>query len=217
VEVLVLKKMITEGVVDFDKLIKLTYKGLGLTEMEAFLLMELNSLKQKNTNFVTPKIITKKLTITEEQAFSLMDDLMRKQFLTFKLIKGENGKQKESFEIDLTYEKVLSYYKEKVVDEMMKVDENFNTLEEEIVELLEKNFQKQLKPLEVELIIKWINDYKYTKEDIKEAIFSAIKANRFSVSYLDSVLLKKRQLNQEVKIRKTSKKKSPVLKEFLES
>ncbi|MDD4070170.1 MAG: DnaD domain protein [Candidatus Izemoplasmatales bacterium] len=216
-EVLVLKKMITEGVVDFDKLIKLTYKGLGLTEMEAFLLMELNSLKQKNTNFVTPKIITKKLTITEEQAFSLMDDLMRKQFLTFKLIKGENGKQKESFEIDLTYEKVLSYYKEKVVDEMMKVDENFNTLEEEIVELLEKNFQKQLKPLEVELIIKWINDYKYTKEDIKEAIFSAIKANRFSVSYLDSVLLKKRQLNQEVKIRKTSKKKSPVLKEFLES
>lgn len=209
--------MITEGVVDFDKLIKLTYKGLGLTEMEAFLLMELNSLKQKNTNFVTPKIITKKLTITEEQAFSLMDDLMRKQFLTFKLIKGENGKQKESFEIDLTYEKVLSYYKEKVVDEMMKVDENFNTLEEEIVELLEKNFQKQLKPLEVELIIKWINDYKYTKEDIKEAIFSAIKANRFSVSYLDSVLLKKRQLNQEVKIRKTSKKKSPVLKEFLES
>ncbi|MDD3129482.1 MAG: hypothetical protein PHW21_03860, partial [Candidatus Izemoplasmatales bacterium] len=60
-EVLVLKKMITEGVVDFDKLIKLTYKGLGLTEMEAFLLMELNSLKQKNTNFVTPKIITKKL------------------------------------------------------------------------------------------------------------------------------------------------------------
>jgi len=217
VEVLVLKKMITEGVVDFDKLIKLTYKGLGLTEMEAFLLMELNSLKQMNTNFVTPKIITKKLTITEEQAFSLMDDLMRKQFLTFKLIKGENGKQKESFEIDLTYEKVLSYYKEKVVDEMMKVDENFNTLEEEIVELLEKNFQKQLKPLEVELIIKWINDYKYTKEDIKEAIFSAIKANRFSVSYLDSVLLKKRQLNQEVKIRKTSKKKSPVLKEFLES
>ncbi|MDD3129660.1 MAG: DnaD domain protein [Candidatus Izemoplasmatales bacterium] len=216
-EVLVLKKMITEGVVDFDILIKLTYKGLGLTEMEAFLLMELNSLKQKNTNFVTPKIITKKLTITEEQAFSLMDDLMRKQFLTFKLIKGENGKQKESFEIDLTYEKVLSYYKEKVVDEMMKVDENFNTLEEEIVELLEKNFQKQLKPLEVELIIKWINDYKYTKEDIKEAIFSAIKANRFSVSYLDSVLLKKRQLNQEVKIRKTSKKKSPVLKEFLES
>ena len=216
-EVLVLKKMITEGVVDFDKLIKLTYKGLGLTEMEAFLLMELNSLKQMNTNFVTPKIITKKLTITEEQAFSLMDDLMRKQFLTFKLIKGENGKQKESFEIDLTYEKVLSYYKEKVVDEMMKVDENFNTLEEEIVELLEKNFQKQLKPLEVELIIKWINDYKYTKEDIKEAIFSAIKANRFSVSYLDSVLLKKRQLNQEVKIRKTSKKKSPVLKEFLES
>ena len=209
--------MITEGVVDFDKLIKLTYKGLGLTEMEAFLLMELNSLKQMNTNFVTPKIITKKLTITEEQAFSLMDDLMRKQFLTFKLIKGENGKQKESFEIDLTYEKVLSYYKEKVVDEMMKVDENFNTLEEEIVELLEKNFQKQLKPLEVELIIKWINDYKYTKEDIKEAIFSAIKANRFSVSYLDSVLLKKRQLNQEVKIRKTSKKKSPVLKEFLES
>jgi DNA replication protein len=103
------------------------------------------------------------------------------------------------------------------MDDIMKTDSKHETLEDEIVDLLEKNFQKQLKPLEVELISKWIHEYKYTKEDIKEAIFTAIKANRSSISYLDSVLLKKRQVNQDVKVRKTNKKKSSALKEFLES
>ena len=216
-EVLILKKMINEGIIDFDKLLKKTYKELGLTELEAFLLMELNILKTKDIHYVTPKILTKKLTITEEQALALMDGLMQKKYLNFVLIKGQNGKQKESFDIDLTYRKILEYYQIKIIDEMMTSTVKYDTLEDEIVELLEKNFQKQLKPLEVEIIIKWIHEYKYTKEDIKEAVFAAIKANRYSISYLDSVLLKKRQVNQDVKVKRTGKKKSQVLKDFLES
>ncbi|MDD3712982.1 MAG: DnaD domain protein [Candidatus Izemoplasmatales bacterium] len=216
-EVMILKKMIAEGIIDFDKLLKKTYKDLGLTEMEAFLLMELNVLKVKEIHFVTPKILTKKLTITEEQAVALMDGLMQKKYLNFILIKGQNGKQKESFDIDLTYRKILEFYQNKILEEMMTSSHKYETLEEEIVELLEKNFQKQIKPLEVEMIIKWVHEYKYTKDDIKDAVFTAIKANRYSISYLDSVLLKKRQINQEVKIKKTGKKKSQVLKEFLES
>ena len=214
---MILKKMIAEGIIDFDKLLKKTYKDLGLTEMEAFLLMELNMLKMKDIHFVTPKILTKKLTITEEQAVGLMDGLMQKKYLNFILIKGQNGKQKESFDIDLTYRKILEFYQNKILEEMMTSSHKYETLEEEIVELLEKNFQKQIKPLEVEMIIKWVHEYKYTKDDIKDAVFTAIKANRYSISYLDSVLLKKRQINQEVKIKKTGKKKSQVLKDFLES
>lgn len=216
-EVLILKKMINEGIVDFDKLLKKTYKDLGLTELEAFLLMELNALKTKDIHFVTPKILTKKLTISEEEAVLLMDELMKKKYLNFVLIKGQNGKQKESFDIDLTYRRILEYYQGKVIDELMTSENHYDTLEDEVVELLERNFQKQLKPLEVELIIKWIHEFKYTKEDIKEAVLAAIKANRYTVSYLDSVLLKKRQINQDIKVRKTGKKKSQVLKDFLES
>lgn len=216
-EVLILKKMISEGIVDFDKLLKSTYKELGLTELEAFLLMELNALKTKGTEFVTPKILTKKLTITEEEAVGLMDELMKKKYLNFVLIKGQNGKQKESFDIDLTYRKILEFYQGRIMDEVMTAKDSYDTLEDEIVELLERNFQKQLKPLEVEMIIKWVNEYKYTKEDIKDAVFTAIKAHRYSISYLDGVLLKKRQVNQEVKVRKVAKKKSKVLEEFLES
>lgn len=216
-EVLILKKMINEGIVDFDKLLKKTYKELGLTELEAFLLMELNYLKNKGIDFITPKILTKKLTISEEDAMKLLEKLMQNKYLSFSIMKGENGKQKETFNIDLTYRKILEYYQDLIVTEMMTSDSTYDTLEDEIVELLEKNFQKQLKPLEVEMITKWIHEYKYTKEDIQEAVFSALKANRYSISYLDGVLLKKRQVNQEVKVKRTGKKKSKVLKDFLES
>jgi DNA replication protein len=216
-EVLILKRLIREGIVDFDKLLKTTYKDLGLSEMETFLLMELNSLKTKGTNFVTPKILTKKLTISEEDAFALLEELMTKKFLNFVITKNKNNKQTETFDIDATYKKIMNLYQEKIKEEVLSSENNHETLEEEIVELLEKNFQKQLKPIEVELIIKWINEYKYTKEDIKEAIFMAVKAHKYSISYLDGVLLQKRQIDQDVKVRKTNKKKSSVLKEFLES
>ncbi len=216
-EVFVLKKLIKEGVVDFDKLLKITYKDLGLSEMETFLLMELNALKVKGVSFVTPKILTKKLTITEEDAFALLEGLMNKKFLSFVITKNKNNKQTETFDIDATYQKIMDYYQSKIKEEMLSSENEYETLEEEIVELLEKNFQKQLKPIEVELIIKWINEYKYTKEDIKEAIFMAVKAHKYSISYLDGVLLQKRQIDQGVKVRKTNKKKSTVLKEFLES
>ncbi len=216
-EVLVLKKLIKEGIIDFDKLLKITYKDLGLSEMEAFLLMELNALKIKGVNFVTPKILTKKLTITEEDAFALLEGLMTKKFLSFVITKNKNNKQTESFDIDATYQKIMDYYQSKIKEELLTSENEYETLEEEIVELLEKNFQKQLKPIEVELIIKWVNEYKYTKEDIKEAIFMAVKAHKYSISYLDGVLLQKRQIDQGVKVRKTNKKKSTVLKEFLES
>lgn len=216
-EVLILKKMINEGIVDFDKLLKKTYKELGLTELEAFLLMELNYLKNKGIDFITPKILTKKLTISEEDAMKHLEKLMKNKYLSFSIMKGENGKQKETFNIDLTYRKILEYYQDRILTEMMTSDSTYDTLEDEIVELLEKNFQKQLKPLEIEMITKWIHEYKYTKEDIKEAVFSALKANRYSISYLDGVLLKKRQVNQEVKVKRTGKKKSKVLKDFLES
>lgn len=216
-EVLILKKMIKEGIVDFDKLLKKTYKSFGLTELEAFMLMELNSLKSKDTNFITPKLLTKKLTLSEEEAIAILDGLMAKKYLNFIVVKGENGKQKECFDIDSTYRKILQYYQDIIMDELMTSKKAYDTLEDEVVELLERNFQKQIKPLEVEMINKWISEYKYTKEDIKEAVLSAIKANRYSISYLDSVLLKKRQINHEVKIKRTGTKKSAVLKEFLES
>jgi DNA replication protein len=216
-EVLILKKMIKEGIVDFDKLLKNTYRDLGITELEAFLLMELNTLKVNGIDFVTPKTLTKKLTITETEAHTLMENLMKKKYLNFELIKKANGKQAESFNIDLAYRRILEHYQNSIMDEIMTTENEYESLEEEVVELLEKNFQKQLKPLEIELITKWIHEYKYTKEDIKDAIFKAIKANRYSISYLDGVLLKKRQINQNIKVRKSPKPKSKALKEFLES
>ncbi|MFA7561093.1 MAG: DnaD domain protein [Candidatus Izemoplasmatales bacterium] len=216
-EVLILKKMIKEGIIDFDKLLKNTYRDLSITELEAFLLMELNTLKVNGIDFVTPKTLTKKLTITETEAHTLLENLMKKKYLNFELIKKANGKQAESFNIDLAYRRILEHYQNSIMDEIMTTENEYESLEEEVVELLEKNFQKQLKPLEIELITKWIHEYKYTKEDIKDAIFAAIKANRYSISYLDGVLLKKRQINQNIKVRKSPKPKSKALKEFLES
>ncbi len=216
-DLLLAKKLVEEEIIDFDKLIKKTYKTLELSEKEAFLLMELNALKTKGINNINPSLITKKMSITFEEATTLLDSLMNKKFLDFKLEASSNGKQTECFDLDLTIKRIIDYYQDIIIKEMFMTEKNYNTVEDEVVELLERNFHKQLKPMEIELVIKWLSEYKYPIENIKSAILEAVRANKYSIGYLDGLLMKMQSNNQEKKTTKTNRKKSAVLKEFLES
>ena len=46
-----------------------------------------------------------------------------------------------------------------------------NTNEKELVELFESEFKKPLGVLDIQTITKWLNDDKYTFDQIKDALF----------------------------------------------
>lgn len=213
----VIKKLIEEEIIDFDKMLLKNYKKIGLSEIEAFLLIELNNQKKHGETFISPSKLVKKLTVTEEKLLQTLDGLIKKKYLVIRLVKHDNEKETEDFSLDNTVSKLIDVYKNQIKHEVIDSDKTYDTLEEQVVDLLEDHFQKQLKPLEIELIQKWINEDNYTIDDIKRAILDAIKANKSTISYVDGVLLKKSKNKKNTNKTTYNTEKSEALKAFFDS
>ncbi|MFP4477821.1 MAG: DnaD domain protein [Candidatus Izemoplasmatales bacterium] len=215
-ELLLIKKLIEKKLLDFDKLLKNTYRHIGLKEVEAFFLMELYDLKMNGETQINPVELTKNLSVSETEATELLDSMMQRDYLSFDIKENKDGKTTESFSLDQTIDKIVEYYKSEIEKDIINTNNVGETDESEIAEILETQLQRQLKPMEIEVIIKWIKDYKYDKSSIKDAIIEAVKSGKTTITYIDGILLKKKQ-NKENKVTKTNRKKSDILKEFLES
>ncbi|MCF7924437.1 MAG: DnaD domain protein [Candidatus Izimaplasma sp.] len=215
-EDLIIKNLIKDQLLDFDKLLKKNYRHIGLTEIEAFFLMELYSLKEKGIKSLNPKKLVKNLSLSEKEATDLLDSMMQRNYLSFDIKENKNGKMTESFSLDQTIKKIVDYYKNQINKDIVNTEKKHETDENEIAEILETQLQRQLKPLEIEVIIKWIKDYNYNKDQIKDAIIDSVKSGKISISYIDGVLLKKKR-NKDDKLINTNRKKSKALKDFLES
>lgn len=212
----IIKRLIDEDIIDFDRLILKNYKQIGLSEIEAFLLIELNNQKRAGETFISPSKLVKKLTISEEKLISLLDSLMEKQYVVIRLVKVD-GKEKEDFSFENTIVKIIEIYKTIIQLEITDSPKTYDTIEEEIVDLLENQFQKQLKPLEIELIQKWVNEDNYSLDEIKRAILDAVKSNKSSISYVDGVLLQRTKNTKKAAKKKLSPGKSEALKAFYDS
>jgi len=212
----VIKQMIDDEIIDFDKLLLKNYKKIGLTEIESFLLIELHKQKKTGETVISPTKLVKKLTISEDKVFSTLDNLITKKYLTIRLVKQENEKETEDFSLDNTIQKLIDVYKAEIRDNIIRNDKTYNTVEEEIVDIIEQQFQKQLKPLDIELIQRWVNEDNYSVDLIKRAILDAVKANKSTLGYVDGVLLKRSKNTN--KSQKTYKpEKSEALKAFFDS
>jgi DNA replication protein len=212
-----INKLIEEEIIDFNRLLLKNYKTIGLSEIEAFVLIELNNLKKRGITFIAPSKIIKKLTIKEDEVMKILDELMQKKYVSFRMIKETSGKETEDFSLENTYKKIIDIYIRKIKDEVLHTDKTYDSLEEEIADLIETQFQKQLKPSDIELIQKWIHEYNYSKENIKEAVLFAIRANKSSLGYIDGVLLNMTKPKKTSKTTKNNSEKSEALKKFFDS
>jgi len=215
-ELLFVKKLIDDHLLDFDKLLKKTYRQIGLKEIEAFFLMELYTLRHKGISSINPTVLSEHLSLNETELTELLDSMMQREYLSFEIIENKEGLTSESFSLDQTIIKIINYYQSYIEEDIVKTNSVSDTDENEIAEILETQLQRQLKPIEVEIIIKWIKDYHYDKTQIKSAIIEAVKSGKTSISYIDGILLKKSK-NKETTVIKTNRKKSKILKDFLES
>ncbi len=212
-----INRLLEEDIIDFNKLILKNYKTIGLSEIEAFVLIELNNLKKRGVTVIIPSKIVKKLTIKETEVLEILDELMQKKYITFRLIKQANGKETEVFSLENTIKMAIDVYIEKIKDEVLNDDKIYDSLDEEIADLISTQFQKQLKPSDIELIQKWIHEDGYTKENIKNAVLFAIKANKSTLSYIDGVLLQMTKTSSKPKSSKYKPEKSEALKKFFDS
>lgn len=211
-------KLIEDGVLDFNKLILKNYKHLGINEAEAFVLIELNNQKKKGATFLNPSKLVKNLSLTIDELMSVLELLMKKGLVTIEMVVNESGKEAEIFHMNKAISMILEHYK-KTIEESIIVPKTkkFGSQEEELVDLIETEFQKQLTPLEIEIIRKWVSEDQFDTLEIKKAILDAIKANKYTLSYVDGILVKRRTASKKSKEVAYKSEDSEALKAFFDS
>lgn len=185
-----IKQLIDDGIIDFGRLILKHYRAIGLNETEAMILIELSSQLQNGSTLINPAKMTEKLVLPIEELHSMLDRLITGGFIAIGFEKNASGKEIEVFRLDDTIAKIAKIYQKKAQDSEA-APKKYATDAEEIVDLVETHFQKQLKPLEIEIIGKWLTEEKYPLVLIKQALLDAVRVNKTSLSYVDTLLLKR--------------------------
>lgn len=182
-----MKKLIQKDIIDFSELVLNNYFKLGLDETDAIILIKLHYLLKRNITFIHPKKLSKMLSITAQTTTKRLDKLIDKGFIKIELIKSPSGKETESFNLDLIIEKII---KKDFEEQQQETTLNDKTIQSKLVNLFETEFRKPLSPLDIQVIIKWLEEDNYKFQEIKDALFQASKANKLSINYVDAILLR---------------------------
>ena len=212
-----LKKLIEQGIVDHSKLILNNFRAIGLTEVEAFILIELFNQLQKGSTYLSTTKLGKQLSVSKDDLFTLLEGLIQRQYISIFLRKNKEGKDTEFFTLDGTLKKIVEQYEIQEQAEILDDKKTDQTPHETVVNLIEEQFQKQLKPLEIELIQKWFEDDHFSLIDIRKALLDSVKAGKFSLSYVDSILIKRRTKAKKSTDVTYQTEKSEALKTFFDS
>jgi len=216
-DITLIKRLIDEGIIDFEKLILRNYLDAGLSETEAFVIIELYRQMLKGNTYLSPAKIGKNLSLEKEDLLGILDNLIKRQYVTIELKKGKNGKETEVFLLDGTIQTIMANYQKEIKNEIIDKPKKYATNAEEIVDLLETEFKKQLTPLEIEIIQKWLDEDKFDIIDIKKAVLDSIKAGKSSLSYVDGILLRRRQKAKKAVETTYKAENSEALKQFYDS
>ena len=138
-------------------------------------------LYNHNNMIYDPELLSNELGITVENILIGIDSLSNKGLINLDVSKTSNGLLEEKINLDNFYEKISLSIMSMLTEEEVSDDNLFS--------LIEKEFNRKLKPMEQERIISLQKDY--SDELIKEAVK---EAENKDIRYIDKLLFEwKRQ------------------------
>lgn len=153
------------------------YKELGLNIDEFVLLIY---LYDKNNTIFNPELISNDLNLDLLMVMQGISNLEDKGLISVKTVKNESNIMEEVISINPLFDKIT-----------LKVIEDLNQNEEEeinIHELIEREFNRRLSPLEHEVIDEWERN-NFSKSLIKEAVKEASINGVNNLRYIDKILI----------------------------
>lgn len=165
--------------IDWRMILVDNYKKLGLNENELSIILVTNSLIQKGVDFITPDLISLKMTLDFQEVDSCFTNLIRKDILTL------TGTDKIQVSIESLKKKLIEIFYEELKKETSLPSSKD---EDDIYALFENEFGRALSKVEVNTINEWFEQGN-TTATIKEALNAAILAKVKTIRYIDKILL----------------------------
>lgn len=178
-----LKRLYEDGDLQIERILTREQKRLKLTSHELVVLLALFSLYKRRTFSLLS--LSRRIEYDKNEIGDLIDKLLDKQFLTIDL-ESKDGKQREVFSLDLTFDKLRHLYEQ---DEKALLLEKYQTEIGKTLSALEKAIGKTLSAYEIDLIRSWYEKQTYKHQDIARVIQEQGYSSRFSVKMLERQLL----------------------------
>ncbi len=135
-------------------------------------------LYNNNDIIYDPELLSNNLGLTVENILIGIDSLSNKGLINLDVNKTSNGLLEEKINIDSFYEKITL----SLINELNEDEES----DDNLFSLIEKEFNRKLKPAEQERIISLQKDY--SDELIKEALKESTINGANNIGYIDKIL-----------------------------
>ena len=169
---------------DFRFMLFEYYKELRINETELVVILFIEHLQQKDSDFITPDLISLQSNLDIEVVDEVMVKLVSKGLLEFTTKNGKMVTSLNPLRNKLQQFFMLDYERNKETN-----NAEVTSQIEGIYAMIQNGFGRSLSPVELQTINEWFS-YGYNVTMIKEAYEQAMKKKRFNIRAIDKALLK---------------------------
>lgn len=202
-----IKDYLKADTTDISNLILTYYKKIGMSDRGFLFYLQLLSYNQQGNPFPDLSVISDTMNIPVDELFQTLQELIDKGFLKIETKTNSQGRQEDSYDLTLVFERLASYLeqqnqKEKEVSKENDISQLYQTFETE--------FGRPLSPIEFETIQSWLTIDKYATELIQLALREAVLNQAYSLKYIDRILLawERKNLTSKQQIQADQKKRT---------
>lgn len=159
------------------------YRILGLDSEELIFVIQLKSFLDQKQYFPSMSEIADRMGVTESKVFSILHDLIQRNLLVINTEKDGSGKDFDRYSLMPLYRK-LAHILDKSTIQTKETEKDINLLE-----IFQQEFGRLLTPIEMQTIGEWMDKDRYQTELILEALREAVLNQKYSLRYIDRILM----------------------------
>lgn len=159
------------------------YATIGLDETELIFIIQMQSYLDQSVFFPNMAEIANRMRRREADIFSILHSLIQKNIISISTEKDDQGKVVDRYSLLPLYKKLQELLSRKR-GQFEEKQQSINLLE-----IFQQEFGRLLTPIEMQTIGEWLDRDHYSQDIILEALREAVLNQKYSLKYIDRILL----------------------------
>lgn len=200
-----LKYWIDEGQTVLPTLLLKHYRDLGISNNELVLILQIKSYIDKGELFPDMEDIARNMQLSKDNVFRAIHQLIQKKLISIDTTKDENGMTQDAYSLSFLWDKLFIKLKQ---EQLETADEKKEQDTKSLYTIFEEEFGRPLSPIEMETLVMWVEQDKYSSELVKMALKEAVLSQVYNFKYIDRILLnwEKKNIRTKEQVEKESQK-----------
>ena len=204
-----LKHWIDQGQTVLPTLLLQHYRDLGISNNELVLILQIKSYIDKGEAFPNTEEIAQNMHLSKDNVFKAVHQLMQKKLISIDTTKDENGITQDAYSLSFLWDKLFVLLKQEQVDTTdEKIEKETVQNTKSMYTIFEKEFGRPLSPMEMETLVMWVEQDKYSAELVQMALREAVLSQVYNFKYIDRILLnwEKKNIRTKEQVEKESQR-----------